>query len=397
MRLEKILSLSYLVPMDNPLNPECIWGLASVLHGKPGIGKTARVKTSGKLLHLPVGIVELGGKQPEDAAGAPFLTKNDELVIACLLQPVNELNAKGRGVLFLDEFNWARPATQGAFLSMVWGRRVGDTVFSNHIRIVLAGNPPSSAGGGYMLIPPMANRLAHWDIPAPSDEEEDDYLMGMLQEDPLLIEQGEQKIQASWSNEWPKTVGAMMGFKRKFPQHRLAEPKTGDPKAHKAWPSPRSREMAMRAVTTVRIMEGKDSEDIQDEFFTACCGEAAAVDWAAYRADADLPDPEDMLKNGYKPDRTRLDKTLASVGCAASFVIGRTTLDERKQYAEPMWGIIENLLDSGLGDIGAPIAQGLVRNKLGSQVGGACAVLVKKLMLRMGKAGIHHYVGDSTP
>lgn len=394
MRLEKILALSYLVPMKNPLDPDCIWGLPSVLHGKPGIGKTARVFSSGEMLDLPVGVVELGGKQPEDAGGAPFLTKNDELVIACLLQPVNVLNALGKGVLFLDEFNWARPATQGAFLSMVWARRVGDTAFSNHIRIILAGNPPSSAGGGHMLIPPMANRLAHWDIQAPSDDEENEYLMGMTQKDEGVIEQGERKVKELWADEWPKTVGQMIGFKRQFPQHRHAEPKSGDPQAHKAWASGRSREMAMRAITTVRIMEGADSEDMQDEFFAACCGEKAAVDWAAYRADADLPDPLTMLKQGYKPDRTRLDKTLAAFSSAAAYVIGRPTMDERKQYAAPMWGLIESLLDGGLGDIGAPIAQGLIRNKLGSQIGGEGAVLVKKTLLRFGKSGLHTLVGD---
>lgn len=396
MRLEQILSIAHQVPMDNPLSPDCIWGLALSLQGPPGIGKTARVKSSSKSLGLHTGIVELGGKQPEDAAGAPFLTKDDKLVIACLLQPVNELNEKGKGVLFLDEFNWARPATQGAFLSMVWGRRVGDTAFSNYIRVVLSSNPTSSAGGGYLLIPPMANRLAHFDIAKPSFEELSEYFTGMSRGyDPTEIEDGERKIQENWADEYPKGAGMLIGFMRQFPQHILDELPVGHPQAHKAWCSPRSLENALRAATAVRILHGAGSEDIQDVFVEACIGAKAAVDWASYRADSDLPDPLDMLKKGYKPDRTRLDKTLAAFGCVQAYVIGRPTLDERKTLAEPMWGLIENLLDSGLGDIAAPIAQGLIRNKLGSQLGGSTATLVKKLLLRFGKAGIHHLVTET--
>jgi MoxR-like ATPase len=387
-RLEDVLSLLYCVPMGNPIEPDCIWGGVPVLHGKPGIGKTARVKQSAKKLKLKLGIVELGGRQPEDASGAPFLTKDDQLVIACILGAANEVNAAGRGVLFLDEVNWARPATQGAFLSMVWDRRIGDTQFSNYVRVVMAMNPPGSAGGGNPLIPPMANRCFHFEIAPPSDEEENEYLLGTSSWNEEDLENSEKRIVERWADEHPRTVGQMVGFKRKFPQYKLAEPKAGDPQHHKAWPSPRARENAIRAITTTRILKGPDSQDLQDAFMMAACGEKCAIDWAAYRAESDLPDPIEMLRKGYRPDRTRIDRTMAACSAAAAYVINRPTLDERKELALPMWEIVQGLLDNSIGDIGAPIAQALIRNKLGSAIGGETGALVKKLMVRFGRAKI---------
>ena len=390
--LERFLSIAYLVPMGDPLDPACDWGQPVALRGEPGIGKTDRIFQSGATLNLPVQVIELGGRQPEDASGAPFLNKKDELVIACLLQQVNILNAAGRGVLFLDEFNWGRPATQGAFTSMVRARRIGDTILSNFIRIVMAGNPPAAAGGGYQLIPPMANRLAHFDVDTPTDEEEDAYLMGQAQTNVVSIDDGEKKIMDGWANEWAKQKGIMMGFYRRFPQHKFHRPKESDPQIHKAWPTPRSRENAIRCVTTCIILG--ENQDVQDEFFEACVGKKAATDWAIWRHEADLPDPLDMLTNGWKPNKQRLDISMAAYGSAVAYVIGRSNPEQRKELAIPMWDLLGGAVGAGIADIAYSCAQGLVRNKLGLSVGGQLAETAKKVMLRFGKKDLHTFGVD---
>jgi hypothetical protein len=401
--LEKLLSICYLIPMGDPLDPACIWGAVPSLQGKPGIGKTGRVKTSAKYRDLPFGLVELGGRQPEDASGAPFLTKNDELIIACLLNAVNELNAKGKGVLLLDDVNWARQATQGAFLSMVQDRRVGDTIFSNHIRMVLASNPQKSAGGGYPLIPPMANRCLHFDVDGPTEDEENTYLMGGRNRQVTPLEDAQLLVQNGWEDVWGPLVGFMIGFKRKFSQYVHAEPLPGDPQHHKAWPSHRSREMALRAVATVRILETMTDENgkkvispLEDVFVEAACGSKMAVDWAAYRAESDLPDPKDMLTKGYTLD-TRMDRLMASVGGMTAYVIGRTKKEEREELAGPAWEICLKMVEAGYSDIALTNSTEMARQGLNLEkiTSGPSHKMIKKVMAEYGKRGLEKYIAKA--
>lgn len=398
--LEEILSICYAIPMGNPLMPDCIWGAVPSLQGPPGIGKSGRVKSSGKLFGLPVGVVELGGRAPEDASGAPFLNQKDEVIIACLLGALNDLNAKGRGILFLDEINWARPTTQGAFLSAVQDRRIGDTIFSNEIRVVLASNPQRSAGGGHPLIPPMANRCLHFEIDKDSLslEDEDDYLVGVVRPE-VPVENVQRIVQDKWQDYWPVLVQQMISFKKKFPAHILDEPQPGDPRHHNAWASPRSRELALRAITTIRILKTKTDDvgrkvlsPLEDVFMEAACGTKAAVDWAAHRLEADLPDPADVLKKGWKPDPTRLDRTFAVYKGCESYVLNRQEENDKKECAALLWGQLLMLIDEGMGDLALGLSKSLARAKLGTKMGGAPAKVAQKVLVELDKRKLTRFI-----
>jgi hypothetical protein len=70
--LEKILSTSFLVPMGDPRDEKCVWGLNVMLWGPPGIGKSERIENAGAMVGLPVRPTYIPTCQPEDASGAPF-------------------------------------------------------------------------------------------------------------------------------------------------------------------------------------------------------------------------------------------------------------------------------------------------------------------------------------
>ena len=72
MSLEKILSTAFLVPMGDPSNPKCVWGLNTMLWGEPGIGKSERIETAAAMCGLPARTTYVPTCQPEDAAGSPF-------------------------------------------------------------------------------------------------------------------------------------------------------------------------------------------------------------------------------------------------------------------------------------------------------------------------------------
>lgn len=394
MPLEKFLSTCFLVPMGDPNDPSCIWGLPVMLHGSPGIGKTARVRQASAAVSLLSRTVNLGGRQPEDASGAPFVAKNEQgrdiIVIACILGAVNELNSIGEGVIFFDELTCARPATQGAFLSAMDERRIGDTQFAQRLRVVCAGNPPEESAGGYILQPPMANRMAHRNVSVPSIEEFTTYLIQGPNQATNPIRHGEAKIIEQWSDYYPKTRGQFAGFIEMFKAHLYTMPKSGHKSRGKAFPTPRTLEYAARAVTTARIL-GHDASD-QTELFAACVGDAAAVDWDTWLRKADLPDPVDVLRNGWKPDKSRLDRTVAVYSGITAYVLGRQEKEDRVELAPLAWERLNDLISASLPDMALPGARALVRAGLGSKAGKAVATACAAPMLYFGRKGFQDFI-----
>ena len=394
MPLEKFLSTCMLVPIGDPLAESCIWGLPVMLHGSPGIAKTARIHQASDAVGLSCMAVELGGRQPEDAGGAPFVTKNsqgqDMIVIACILPAINELNAMGRGVLFLDELTCGRPATQGAFLTCVQERRVGDTKFSPKIRIVCAGNPPNESAGGYTLQLPMANRMAHRDVSPPSVEEFTTYLIQGPSKSGESIEEGERIVTEAWSDHYPVTVGHIAGFLKQFPQHLFCIPKQGHPARGKAFPTHRTMDYATRAVATARILHRDVSE--QTELFASCVGAAAASDFDTWVQESRLPDPVSVLQEGWKPDKTRLDRTHAVYAGMIAYVLGRQKKEDRLDLAPLAWKRLSDLIDSGIPDVGLPHARALMRAGFSSKASKEVAEASRPVSLYYGRKGFQDLV-----
>jgi hypothetical protein len=393
MPLEKFLSTAFLVPMGDPSDPECIWGLPVCLHGSPGIGKTARVRQASAAVGLISKTVNLGGRQPEDASGAPFVTKNQHgqevIVIACILGAVNELNAHGSGVLFFDELTCARPATQGAFLSAMDERRVGDVQFRPRVRVVAAGNPPEEAAGGFMLQPPMANRFAHRDVSIPKIEDFLSYILQGPQKNIEPIENGERLVIEEWSNHYPIVAGLLAGYVERF--RKIYEmPKQGNKFRGKSFLTPRTLEYAVRAVTTCRIL-GHDAAD-QAELVTACTGPGTGNKWAAWIRESNLPHPEDVLKNGWKPDTVRLDRTMAVYAGLAAYALSRPDKNEKGRCAALAWRRLEDLIKSDLPDIALPPAKALVNAGFSTKGGEVMEKASRPVLLYLGKKGFGDYI-----
>jgi len=367
--LEEWLQIMMLTPLSNPLDLDCLWGVPVMIHGAPGIGKTARVKDVARSLNLFMETVELAGKQPEDAGGAPFLRKNaqtgiEEVWIACTLPAVNELNNHGHGILFLDELPNARPATQGAFLSMISERRIGNTRFSPHIRVVAAGNPPGESAGAFMLSPPMSNRFAHRDLLPPTAEEFSEFLMNEGSAVLKNIHNMESKVQSEWNDIWPALKGQLSGFARSDAKYIFDLPKVGNVHRGKAWASPRSLFTAGRSVATARIM-GKDLSK-QGDVLTSLVGPGVGDAWGEWASKANLPDPETVITKGWEVDTRRLDVVHAVLTSVVSYTVSRPTPKERQRCGIGAWKYIKQVVDSSLLDLAFSAAGALVRAELGA-------------------------------
>lgn len=455
MSLEKILSTAFLVPMGDPSNPQCIWGLNTMLWGEPGIGKSDRVESGAAMCGLPVRTTYVPTCQPEDAAGSPFqntsklaamldsviftldeyLADNDggielpaqqgifekwmtgltgqykqkpaglfhRLVkgmakvsrrygasfsrIEPMLPGISDLILDGQGVWFLDEISSARPAVQGGFLGATLARRVGGLQLPPGIRIVAAGNPSESAAGGWDMEPPMANRWCHWETKVPSDEEWCEWLNNTDGPSPENIEDGQQKVMAGWNTHWPIIRGLATGYRnaKAHPLHVL--PAEGTKERGRAWCSPRTFNWALRAWTTCRCLGLDDKFAMQ--FIEGCIGEAATVPLAAWVINADIPDPRDVLTNGWKIDKRRIDRCVAVYTSITNYVLARKDITERKALAVKAWHRLEESADANLLDLTAQYAKALIIAGL-DRVGGAdLADASRPVMLRLVKSGAH--------
>lgn len=371
---EKIVFISLLIPTGDP-TVGCKMGIPTIFWGLSGIGKSRRIESASASLGLPVRTVFPATKQPEDFSDLPVVIK-DNLVSACLLTQVNELNRSQGGVLFVDEASLAVPAVQGAMLSMVLDRVVGSTPIHPQVRILLAANPPKYAAGGWGLEAPFANRMFHFFVDRPSREAIVRWLMQEGVAKTTDLSDAMSKLHSNWGKEWARVKGIYAGFVMKGTSESLCnQPEPNSPQAGYCWPSPRSWEMATRAYATIRAIGEKDR--LIHQFLEAAVGMGPATEFMKYMTEADLPDPKSVLEDGWKIDTKRLDKTSAVTTSVISFVTGIKQTNEKHKYAEAAWKYLTQLSEAHMTDAVLTASEILVQDGLGPATKGLPASLIK--------------------
>jgi hypothetical protein len=366
--LETILTVSLCVPIaGDPSSAEAVWGLPVLFWGPPGIGKSERAETASGRLGLGCEVIFPSTMQPEDVNGVLIPDGKGGAVKICMIDGVRKLIAAGKGVLFVDEVTGARPATQGALLGAILKRQFGDVKMPNSVRIVAAANPPEQAAGGWDLEPPMSNRFAHFDIGRPRAEEWVNYLLSQnLPRDTSILDY-EDVLKANWGPAWAKSQGFFAGFHNKTNGRLLNKMPAEESKDRShARPSSRTWTFAARAAATHLALRPvlAEAEDLMLDFISACIGTGAAGEFTTWLREANLPNPEDVLRNGWSPDKLRIDRNHAVYTSMVAFVIGTKEEDKRLKYAAQAYDVLDMASDAGLKDLIAPMVAQLVNRGL---------------------------------
>jgi hypothetical protein len=414
--LETILTVALLTPMGDPRLPDTLWGLATILWGSPGIGKSARIKAAGKRAHLDVEVVYAATRQPEDVSGAAFPDGQGGVNIKALLPGIQRLMRLKRGCLFLDELSCARPAVQAAFLGVVLERRSGDDILPPQVRVIAAANPPEEAAGGWELEPPMANRLCHIDVKRPTVDEYIAYLSGegnLKEED---IEVGEHLVQERWGEVWPIVTGLQIGFMRARGAELLHKmPPEGSKERSRGWPSPRSWDAAFLAMATIRCLfpypSGTPRSDEQKKefarqtsltdalistFMSGCVGEGATTEFLAWAKTADIPTPMQVLRGEFTPNQSRMDIALAAYNATKLYIFDRPTQEDKVTLAPLMWKQMHKLIVSPMADISLPFIREMIDKDLGSKARNQeISEAMQPVMLEAIKKGWDKYLRES--
>jgi AAA domain (dynein-related subfamily) len=310
--------------------------LPVLLWGQPGIGKSSTLTELARGLDLPLETVIASVHEPSDFSGLPVLGPDPAGQGIAMAPPdwAVRLRRAGDGLLFLDELSSAPPAVQAALLRVVLERRVGSLALPDGVRIVAAANPAGSAADGWQLAPPLANRFVHLD----------------WVHDPAVVVRG-------LGGTWPRVPlprlehsrlgeavararAAICGFLTVRPDYTHKMPTSAAGRS-KAWPSPRTWEMALRLLAfgyATDAAPGAVALAVR-----GAIGDGAGFELFAFLERHDLPDPEALLSDPNAvdlPERGDLvHATLATVVDA----IGRDTTEARWRAG---WELVARLIES---------------------------------------------------
>jgi hypothetical protein len=291
--------------------------IPTLLWGGPGTGKSSAVRDLACAMGWPCEVVIASIREPSDFAGLPVVS-NGEVRFA---PPrwAQRLAAEGHGILFLDEISTAPPAVQAALLRVVLERVVGDLDLPSDVAVVAAANPPEQASDGWDLTAPLANRFCHIDWSA----------------DATTFAQG---IAAGWRtpavpnlpNDWrersePSARGLVGAFVHARPS-LLSQPPKDASAAGRAWPSPRTWEMAAHLLAVSEATGA--SEDARAVLVAGAVGDGAGIEFLHWVHEMDLGDPEAALQDPASfvlPDRG--DRAYAALCAVAAAVAARPSAE----------------------------------------------------------------------
>jgi hypothetical protein len=208
------------------------------LTSAPGMAKTAYVRQYAEHRHWRLHILPLNLMEPEDLLGLPAPDGR----LMSYLAPAWIKKLDSTSILFLDELNTARPATQAAALRLVLERAIGDVELHPETRIVAAGNPVGQSPGATPLAPALANRFIH--LPALIDASAFVRWLQGQDDNIIAIEPPSWDVIEEHYRRWRSAIADFLKVK---PEYAAMTPAAGT----LAFPSYRSWEMAARLLAVL--------------------------------------------------------------------------------------------------------------------------------------------------
>jgi len=319
-------------------------GVAVLLRGKPGIGKSSLVEALAAEDGMPLETVIASLREPADFAGLPVV--RDAGVDLTAPAWATRLAAAEDGYLFLDELTTAPPPVQAAALRVVLDRVVGELALPRGVRVIAAANPPEQAADGWDLAAPLANRFLHVDHEPSTDAWLDGMVTGF-------------KVPVSGRVLDPSPLGRaaaraeVASFIRTRPDLLHVFPKD-DAATGRAWPSHRTWTM------TADVLALLDPTDTPATLLaaTGLVGEGAGSEFIAWRGMNDLPDPADVLADPSSVPWADLDASRAWVVLTGA--TAHATAEGTKTGWAKAWGPLAAASDAGLQDVAAANARRLM-------------------------------------
>jgi ATPase family associated with various cellular activities (AAA) len=322
-----------------------------LLWGGAGLGKSSAVREMAAAADLPCETVIASIREPSDFAGLPVISPETRTVHFAPPAWAQRLADAGRGVLFLDEISTSPPAVQAALLRVVLERTVGDLELPENVTVVAAANPPEQAADGWDLSPPLANRFCHLDWQLDAREWADGVMAGFSPQQVPVVR--EEELSGPVANARAAVTAFVTARSHLLHAHPGNEASAG-----RAWPSPRSWEMAARLIATTELCGA--AAEVRALLVAGSVGPAAAAEYLAWREDLNLPDPEAVLQDPTSfqlPERG--DRAYAALAAITAAVLSNNTVDRW----EAAWRAVAAGTRSGHADIAVAAVRSLIAHR----------------------------------
>ena len=345
-------------------------GIPTILWGAPGIGKTSWLEALGETMDAEVFTVIGSTRDPADIGG--MMRPDGSLIPPVWAAKIRQRSLAGlQSVLFLDEFSSMMPIVHAAMLRVVKDKIAGDcnfdpilddhgnpTAFRGHaVHVVCAANPSGQGAQAIDLPPPAANRMLHIDWTQPDVIT---YGLGLILgwPRPMLL---------PLPDDWRESMAFVSAkadiatfVKIRGESALFSYPEGGDAtQTGRAWPSPRSWQMATEALGAARA--AGTSEEVQELVVAGCIGSIMTSLMMTFLRERDLPNPEDIIADpkSWLPPSDRADLLWDVVQSVISAVAARPTRDRWNA----VWYFMGNMLrnDSTIGHLLKPHVHELVK------------------------------------
>ena len=190
--------------------------ISTMIWGPPGIGKSSIVAAAAKKAEIDFIDLRLSQLAPTDLRGLPVPVhpKDNDQQGTSKWYPPEFLPRTGEGILFLDELNMAPPVMQGVAQQLILDRKIGSYKVPDGWKILSAGNRKEDRASVFEMPSPLANRFIHLEVEA-NYESFKNYAI---------------------SKNIAEEITAFLAFRPKLLHSMNVD--------QKAWPSPRSWEIA---------------------------------------------------------------------------------------------------------------------------------------------------------
>jgi len=279
-----------------------------MLHGSPGVGKSAVVRQVAAQRGIDLIDLRLSQLDPVDLRGVPSVDTKKRITS---WNTPNFLPTDGKGILFLDEINSAAQATQAAAYQLVLDRKLGDYVLPPGWVIIAAGNRSTDRAIVNQMSTALKNRFIHLNYEVNIDDWCDWALrndiavevLGFIRFRPMLLNEFEQRNDTKEERERVQRLKDAQSFA-----------------------TPRSWEFLSK------VVQQKPSANIEYELYTGIVGEGAAAEFMGYlKYYRDLPNLDALLMN---PGAAKVPEEPATLYALATGLATKATQDNMERVVK---------------------------------------------------------------
>ena len=279
-----------------------------MLHGSPGVGKSAVVRQVAAQRGIDLIDLRLSQLDPVDLRGVPSVDTKKRITS---WNTPNFLPTDGKGILFLDEINSAAQATQAAAYQLVLDRKLGDYVLPPGWVIIAAGNRSTDRAIVNQMSTALKNRFIHLNYEVNIDDWCDWALrnniavevLGFIRFRPMLLNEFEQRNDSKEERERVQRLKDAQSFA-----------------------TPRSWEFLSK------VVQQKPSANIEYELYTGIVGEGAAAEFMGYlKYYRDLPNLDALLMN---PGTAKVPEEPATLYALATGLATKATQDNMERVVK---------------------------------------------------------------